>query len=389
MTKNIQNWALRRGAAAGPFRSTILASTAALTFLVWSIITTNVELAPLYLFFVITSYIGSSFFMARAFIHNTKSESSIKVQDGVLSIPRTFLKCHTINLREINSVEKYGNFAVLIGLAAKSPILVEQQYFESRDTFETFVQFLTEFAINNNCDMAIDEIKLITARREHNGSRLMSLLALSMLATYAVSASSSFEQISEDALQIGGLIKGTIVQDELYRIASSFFLHSSPFHLGLNILSLGAVGQRIEALMGRVRLINILFASAITGSLLSLCFSPCEIVIGASGGIFGLFGAYFFICLTSEQRLPGSVSISVKLLSLVLTLQILSDLMSEGVDIFSHIGGLILGLLYARITLHRHMAINAAAFSRTELFAAVGLTLAYILGIISFFHKYI
>jgi rhomboid protease GluP len=389
MPKNVQNWALRRRAVTGPFRSATLASTAAFAFLVWSIITTNVELAQLYLFLVISLYVGSCFFIARAFILNTKEELSIIVHDGVLSIPRAFLNCHSISLREINSVEKYGTVAVLIGRLHKSPILIEQQNFESRDAFETFVQFLAQFSKNNHCPKAVEEIKIVTARREDNGTKLMSLLALSMLATYAVSASSSIDQISKDAVLIGGLIKETTARGEFYRIASSFFLHFTPFHLGLNIISLAIVGQRIEALMGRVRLINILFASAITGSLLSLAFSPYETVIGASGGILGLFGAYFFICITSQQLLPGSVSVSIKTISLVLALQILSDLMSEGVDIFSHIGGFIFGFLYARLTLKRYIAINAAAFSLIELCAAVGLTLAYVLGLIYFFYQYV
>lgn len=385
MTKNARNWVLNRRAVTVPLRSTALASTAAFALLVHSIITANVELAPIYLFVVITLYLGSCFFITRAFIRNTKAELSIIVHDDVLSIPRVFLNCHSINLREIKSVEKYGTVAVLIGRLHKSSILVEQQNFESRDAFETFVQFLTSFSTNNYCPKAVEEIKIVTARREANGAALMSLLALSLLTTYAVSASSSIE----DAVLIGGLIKETMARGEVYRIASSFFLHFTPFHLGLNIISLSIVGQHIEALMGRVRLINILFASAITGSLFSLSFSPYETVIGASGGILGLFGAYFFICITSHQRLPGSVSVSVKIISLALALQILFDLMSEGVDIFSHIGGFIFGFLYARLILHPYMAVNAAAFSFAELCAAVGLTLAYVSGLIYFFYQYV
>jgi membrane associated rhomboid family serine protease len=389
MTKNVKNWALRRKAVTGPFRSTAFAGTAALAFIAWSIITTNAELAPLYLSAVITLYLGGCFFLARALLRNTKAELSIIVHDGVLSIPRAFLTCHSINLHEIKSVEKYGTFAVLIGRLRKSPILVEQKNFESADAFETFVQFLTQFSTNNHCSKAVEEMQIVMARRGANGAALMSVLALSLLATYAASVSSSIEQISTDAVLLGGLNKQSSVQGELYRIASSFFLHFSPFHLGLNILSLAIVGQRIEALMGRVRLINILFASAVTGSLLSFSFSSYETVIGASGGILGLFGAYFFICITSQQRLPASVSVSVKTISLVLILQILSDLMSEGVDIFSHIGGFVFGFIYARLTLHRYMAVNATVFSFIELFAAVGLTLAYISGLIYFFYQYL
>jgi membrane associated rhomboid family serine protease len=389
MTKNGPNWVLSRKAITVPLRSATLAGTAAFAFLVRSILTGNVELAPLYLSVVITLYLAGCCFMARTFIRHTKSELSIIVHDGVLSIPRVFLNPHSINLHEIKSVEKYGTTAVLIGRLHNSSILVEQPHFESIDAFETFVQFLTPFSINNHCPEVAEEIKIVTARREANGTVLMSLLALSLLTTYAVSANSSIEQISNDAVLTGGLIKETMARGEVYRIASSFFLHFTPFHLGLNILSLAIVGQHLEALVGRVRLINILFASAITGSLLSLWFSPYETVIGASGGILGLFGAYFFICITSQKRLPGSVSVSVKIISLGLALQILSDLMNEGVDICSHIGGFIFGFLYARLILHRYMAVKATIFSFAELCAAIGLTVTYLIGLGYFFYQYI
>jgi membrane associated rhomboid family serine protease len=389
MTIDVQNWALHRKAVTRPLRSTILASTAAFSFLVWIIINNNFESAPQYLFVVITSYLSSCFFIVWTFFRNTKSDLSIIARDGVLSIPRVFLNYHSINLREIKSVEKYGSVAILIAPICKSPILVEQKNFESIEAFETFFQFLMRLSPSSQCRKEAQEIKIIEARRENNGVILMLLLTLSMLATYAASKSSSFEQISQGALAVGGLIKGTIARGEFYRIASSFFLHSTPFHLGLNILSLAIIGQRIEILFGRVRFVNILFASAITGSLLSLSFSSYETVIGASGGIFGLFGAYFFVCITSQQQLPGSVSVSVKTLSIILSLQILFDLISDGVDICSHIGGFMFGFVYVRLILRRYMAVNAVAFSLTELFAALGMSLAYVSGITYFFYQYV
>jgi membrane associated rhomboid family serine protease len=298
------------------------------------------------------------------------------------------LKRQFVHFHEIKSIEKYFDsvkiIAVLIGRSNKSSIFIERRNFNSGDQFEEFVQFLAQFALKNHAKEAAADIAAVTARREAKDSSFMALIALSIFGTYVVLAAPGFESISEGAIIRGGLIKESLLTDQFYRFASSFFLHYTPFHLGFNILSLAIVGQYIDVILGRVRFINVLFCSAILGSLLSLAFSPYAAVIGASGGILGLLGAYSLVCIKYERQLPGSVSVSGRVILLVLVLQILGDVATEGGDIFSHIGGFFFGFLYAGLALHRRSVVKAAIASSAERCIAAGVTLAYGGGLIYF-----
>jgi membrane associated rhomboid family serine protease len=206
-----------------------------------------------------------------------------------------------------------------------------------------------------------------------------------MFFTYALLAAPNVGYISDEALVHGGLTKEALLISQLYRIPSSFFLHISPVHLGCNILGLAIIGRHIDVILGRVRFIHILFGAAISGSLLSFEFSSADIVVGASGGLMGLLGAYFLLSVKHHQYLPGSVSTSGKAISLTLALQLLSDLTSENVDIFSHLGGILFGILYASWVLHRRPLVSAALSSRSALGVAVTMTLAYATGLAYFF----
>jgi membrane associated rhomboid family serine protease len=144
------------------------------------------------------------------------------------------------------------------------------------------------------------------------------------------------------------------------------------------------MGRHVDVILGRVRCLQILFGAAISGSLLSFAFSSADIVVGASGGLMGLLGAYFLLILKYHQYLPGSVSTSVKTISLTLALQLLSDMANENVDIFSHLGGILFGILYVSWGSHRRPLVSAALSSGSAVGVAVTMTLAYATGLTYF-----
>jgi rhomboid protease GluP len=314
------------------------------------------------------------------------------VHDSTLSIPRSILKAHLINLSEIKSVETYSNskkiIAASIGRVNKSSIFVERRHFDSDDEFDAFVGYLSKFPSINTSKQSADDIASITARRETTKFSFAVFFSLILSATYLLTATTGIEEISDIALNYGGLIKETLLTGQAYRIASSFFLHFTPFHLGLNLVFLGIVGKNVEIILGRVRFINILLLSAISGSLLSLAFSDAETVVGASGGLLGLFGAYLLVCLKYQRDLPGSVSVAGKTVLCALILQVLFDLTSENVDIYSHLGGFLFGFLYATLALNRRKVVNAIAFLPAEQCGAAIFILAYMIGILYFFALY-
>lgn len=369
-------------------RAAWLALTVSFAFFVRQIVSANVEEMPVHLVVATTLYIGISAIIIKLYLRQNGACQSILAQDDLLSIPRAFFKNHCLHFEEINSVEKYCNsdvvLAVLIGRLKKSSILVARKNFAHEHEFDDFVRILLQLSSNQAVKPSKD-IVAVAARREVTNQHLFALLTSTLLITYVLFASPNIEKTNALAIAQGGIIKGALKFSEIYRIASAFFLHITPFHLGFNVLALTIFGRHIEVIMGRTRTINILFLSTISGALLSLLLSPAEIVIGASGGVLGLFGAYLNVCLRFQGQLPGSVSMSGRAILLVFVVQVISDAMISGIDSFSHIGGFVFGFLYASKVLHRQTAAQADQSSLAEFVLAVGVALSFIFGLIYFF----
>jgi rhomboid protease GluP len=89
----------------------------------------------------------------------------------------------------------------------------------------------------------------------------------------------------------GGLYGPDVLAGQWWRIATSTFMHAGTMHILFNMLALYQVGSIIEQLYGTFRMAIIYTLSAIAGALAVVYFAPNEVAVGASGAIFGLFGA--------------------------------------------------------------------------------------------------
>ncbi len=134
---------------------------------------------------------------------------------------------------------------------------------------------------------------------------------------------------------------------EWWRLGSALFLHFGLFHLAMNMLSLWDGGRLVERMYGPGRFILIYFCSGLVGNLMSLIAQGDRAVSGgASGAIFGVYGALMVFLWRERSRLNvsefkwlfwGAVGFSI--VTIVLGLQI------TGIDNAAHIGGLIGGIL--------------------------------------------
>ena len=132
-----------------------------------------------------------------------------------------------------------------------------------------------------------------------------------------------------------------------YRLATAMFLHFGLFHLAMNMWALWDVGRFVERLYGTWRFITLYFASGVVGNLLSLIAQGDKAVSGgASGAIFGLYGA-LLVCLWRERRqihpvefrwLFGGAAVFA-IVMIVLGFQI------DGIDNAAHLGGFVAGAL--------------------------------------------
>ncbi len=83
-----------------------------------------------------------------------------------------------------------------------------------------------------------------------------------------------------------------IAQGQWYRLLTAMFLHGSYVHILFNMLSLWWIGAPLEAALGRARHLALYFTSGLAGGALTyLIAAPNQPSLGASGAIFGLFGA--------------------------------------------------------------------------------------------------
>jgi membrane associated rhomboid family serine protease len=126
---------------------------------------------------------------------------------------------------------------------------------------------------------------------------------------------------------------------EYWRLLTSGFLHAGLIHIGLNMLSLWFVGRVLEPGIGKINFLAIYFSSLLAGSFGALLFEPNVPTLGASTGIFGIFGALIVVAHRRGIPLWQSGLGPMLLLNLVFTLSV-SD-----VSVGGHIGGLIAGLL--------------------------------------------
>ncbi len=141
---------------------------------------------------------------------------------------------------------------------------------------------------------------------------------------------------------IGGLQAELVRGGEIYRLITAPFIHLSLIHLLLNMYALYVIGTQLESFYGSVKYLTIYLFSAITGSLLSMAFLGNVWSIGASGAIFGLFGALLYFGYHYRVYLGNTLRsqiIPVILINLFIGFSI------PNIDQFAHLGGLAGGVI--------------------------------------------
>ncbi|WP_226673136.1 rhomboid family intramembrane serine protease [Rossellomorea aquimaris] len=149
----------------------------------------------------------------------------------------------------------------------------------------------------------------------------------------------------ETLIEFGAKYNPLMIEGEWWRLVTPIFLHIGLLHLLMNTLALYYLGMAVEKMFGRTRFVVIYLLSGVTGTLASFLFTS-NLSAGASGAIFGCFGAllYFGVLHPSTFfRTMGPNIIGVILLNLALGFSL------PGIDNAGHLGGLIGGFLVAGI----------------------------------------
>ncbi|NGO42215.1 rhomboid family intramembrane serine protease [Streptomyces ureilyticus] len=163
-----------------------------------------------------------------------------------------------------------------------------------------------------------------------------------------LSVGSSFEERFEllGLAYVPGLgsVEG-VAEGQWYRLVTAMFLHGSVMHIAFNMLSLWWIGGPLEAALGRARYIALYAISGLAGSALTyLLAEPNQPSLGASGAIFGLFGATAILMRRLNYDMRPVIALLV--INLIFTFG-WSNIAWE-----AHIGGLVGGVVIGYAMVH-------------------------------------
>jgi membrane associated rhomboid family serine protease len=142
-------------------------------------------------------------------------------------------------------------------------------------------------------------------------------------------------------------------------LVAALFIHGSLFHLLGNVLFLWIFGNNVEDFLGPLRFVLFYLCCGLGASLVQVLVSPHSQVpmIGASGAIAGVLGAYFLLYPSARVMTLVFLFFFIRVvpipaayvLGLWFVLQILNVGMGGGVAWFAHIGGFLIGLALIRL----------------------------------------
>lgn len=147
-------------------------------------------------------------------------------------------------------------------------------------------------------------------------------------------------------IKYGANVSSLVKNGEIYRLVSYMFLHGGIVHIFFNMYSLYIVGPKVEDFFGKWKYLLIYLVSGITGGLLSVALNGEVISVGASGAIFGLFGALLYFGYNYRGYI-GSI-IRSQILPIVIY-NLLIGFFITGIDMWGHVGGLIGGVIIANM----------------------------------------
>lgn len=150
---------------------------------------------------------------------------------------------------------------------------------------------------------------------------------------------------SSTLIQFGAKFNPLILEGEWWRFITPVFLHIGFLHLLMNSMALYYLGPLVERIYGNIRFVMIYLFAGFIGGVASFLVSP-NLSAGASGAIFGCFGALLYFGVVFPRLFVRSLGFNILI---VLALNLVFGFTIPGIDNAGHIGGLVGGFAAAGI----------------------------------------
>ncbi len=137
------------------------------------------------------------------------------------------------------------------------------------------------------------------------------------------------------------------VNNEYWRVVTAIFFHYGLFHALFNSFSLVLFGPPLERMLGKVKFIILYVGAGVIGNLATFWLGHIFLQhAGASGAVFGIFGAYLFIIFFRKHLIDYQ---SKQIIVVILVIALIMTFIRPGINEFAHIFGLIGGFALANL----------------------------------------
>ena len=137
----------------------------------------------------------------------------------------------------------------------------------------------------------------------------------------------------------------TVLDGQWQDLGIAMFLHGGMTHLLMNMFSLFLIGRTVEQYFSVVSYISIYSFAGLIGGLASLYMHPVSVGVGASGAIFGIFGALAGFFLAHRAKIEAHTKAFMKDFGIILGINLVLGFSIESIDVSAHVGGLIVGII--------------------------------------------
>ena len=144
-------------------------------------------------------------------------------------------------------------------------------------------------------------------------------------------------------LEHGAVMNVEPFRDESWRYIAAIFLHNGFDHLLMNSFALLVITPPMERILGTFRYALLYLLTGVLGNILSVALydrmGEVALLVGASGAIYGVYGAFLYIALLQRHMLDEA---SRKMLFTLLIIGVVFSF-APGIGWMAHLGGMLGG----------------------------------------------
>lgn len=179
--------------------------------------------------------------------------------------------------------------------------------------------------------------------------KLYPIISTLLIINITVHILSYVPSLGDELFQFGAGANFLIADGEYWRLITSIFLHAGFLHLLFNCFSLYVFAPEMERILGKARFLTLYFVSGLFGNVATYVFLDMRTVsVGASGAIFGVFGAYAALVYYTRKSMPALRQIILP----IIVISVVMTFLQPNVNAAAHIGGMVVGFVIGLAYLH-------------------------------------